>query len=285
MSAFQELIDQDSVYADLVMQAAETPGPIVVFEGQYDYKIIGRHFNKNSVPLYAGGKATIKKCVNNITKFNKKILFIADRDFDTEISLITHPDIIYTVKHDFLVDIISENTHILENVALDYCPLPDVFKPQAHSVDQIVKNALNYAHTIAKVRKAIHAGLLPSINLKKFNFQGTPLNPSDQDIFDLVSKRSKNTVPVNMIQHAVAMVDSSYDSENFGMIGDHDLIASLRKSLIDQGVDPKNDNELGYKIISRIHCSLLANDTTFSNIRRWCQTNYSTNPFKCEIIN
>lgn len=150
-------------------------------------------------------------------------------------------------------------------------------------MDKIVENALNYAHTIAKVRQAIHEELLPPINLKKFNFQGTPLNPSDQDIFNLVSKRSKDTVPVNMIQDAVAMVDLSYDSENFGMIGDHDLIASLRKSLIDQGVDPKNDNELGDKIISRIHCTLLANDTTFSNIRRWCQTNYSTNPFKCEI--
>lgn len=257
---------------------------ILVVEGDDDHFMVRDHINDSDVILIGGsGRPKVLEAAAKAERQGVRgVRFLVDADYDrfTQPTLRYPSNVISSVSHDAMVDVVLANPSVLDRVIASYGRAVER-RGGILNAEAIRTEAIALAASVAPLR-IVNERLGHNLTLKEFPFGSLPsASPTHADLAVLAVGRSSTTLTDAQLEADIAGEVAHSNADVTVLVGDHDLFRALARVLSDRGVSIRSDF-LWSGFISAISCRELLVVAWYQELVDWGNAN-SRSTFNCAL--
>lgn len=277
-------ITPTTIFGTVIMARQGSQALILVVEGDDDHFMVKDHINDSEVILIGGNGKTkvLEAAVKAERRGVRGVRFLIDADYDrfTQPTLRYPSNVISSVGHDAMIDVVLANRPVLDRVIASY---GRSVGRRGGTLDApaVRAAAINLAATVAPLR-IVNERMGHNLKLKDFPFgRLASTSPTHADLSTLVVERSDTTLTDAQLETDVTAERSHTGADIAVLVGDHDLFRALARVLSDHGVNIRSDF-LWSGFMSAVDCRELGLVAWYRELVDWGAANARTT-FNCTI--
>lgn len=277
-------ITPNTILGTVMMARQGSQALILVVEGDDDHFMVKNHINDNDVILISGnGRPQVLEAAAKAERQGMRgVRFLIDADYDrfTQPTLRYPSNVISSVSHDAMIDVVLANEPVLDRVIASY---GRSVSRRGGTLDPVAirSGAITLAASVAPLR-IVNERLGHNLTLKEFPFGSLPsTSPTHGDLAALAVGRSGTGLTATQLEADLAGERAHAGADVTVLVGDHDLFRALARVLSDHGVSIRSDF-LWSAFISAISCRELYVVAWYQELADWGRIN-SRSTFNCAV--
>lgn len=278
----KEHLNEHTLYAQIALLLNGGTSLALIVEGPDDHLVIKDHASSGlSVIEGTGGREQVLRTAR-IARANRleRARFLVDRDFDDygEHSNRAHSNVMFSQTHDFFLDLVLADPHLLEKAVEVVCRSatrrPDRNARALPKPSQLISEASSLALKLSAVRiTSLQLNL--NLRLQAFSFGKLPNTHIDvRDVGRMVLKASR---PVSVDDEVVLVHADKVFREISGRsvppVGDHDLFKALSRVLRQyEVVAGERELQTAFMSGAAVRCDALGKTDWIPKIAGWARS-------------
>lgn len=277
-------ITPTTIFGTVLLARQGSRSLILVVEGDDDRFMVKDHVNDEDVILIGGnGRPKVLEAAEKAERQRVRgVRFLIDADYDrfTQPTLRYPANVISSVSHDAMIDIVLANPSVLDRVIASYGRSVER-RGGTLNVAALRTAAIALAASVAPLRIVNERKAL-NLNLRDFPFgRLTSGSPTNAEIAALAVERSDTALSDVQLEIDIGAERSHAGVDVTLLVGDHDLFRALARVLSDHGVNIRPDY-LWSGFLSAVDCRHLSFVAWYGELVDWGAAN-SRNTFNCKL--